>query len=568
MNTRNLPASALLLVIGAGAILFIGAFARFDPASSHQPPPATLASAPPLTQDDPPAEAPAQSQLPANLSPGLSELIKLAQAHVDESLIIAYIKSSHQVFAPTADEILYLSDLGLSQDVISALVGSAPPGATPQPPPQIAAAPAPIPIPVPAAALAPALALAAPPPAAIQPEADTTASAFYNDLAPYGAWTQQPDYGPVWQPTVETINSDWTPYVDAGQWLNSDSGWYWQSDYTWGWSVFHYGRWINIPHQGWVWQPGNIWAPAWVAWRSSSSYMGWAPLPPGVGLNVLAQLTYNGKPAGPNATLGLPPSAYTFVNISNFTSRNLPRRVVPAPRINALVQSSVLLDSYAIINNRIFNGGANPEAVAAARHRPVPQVNLRAVSSPDAAGLAMDRKTLAVYVPPATPAGASTAGQSAANSTRAEAPAERSPSQEPGPLAENELAEAPAAPAASTGADVAVQLPPLHYPSPANPSGVRQRGHGTAMDSPPNSPLAGQRDWPRSLAAATVQHPATPAPRFESFNLPARQAEPPRPAIELHPAPAEIHAAPAEPARAAPAPVATATAGSSSRSGR
>jgi hypothetical protein len=556
MNTRNLPASALLVVLGAVLTLFIGAFTRFDPANSLHASADPSATLPPLTEDDPPAEASAEPPLPANLSPGLSELIKLAQAHVDESVILAYIKNSHQVFAPTADQILYLSDLGLSQDVIGTLVGGAPPVAAPLPPAQIAATPAPAP--------APALASALPPPAAVPPESDANASAYYNDLAPYGAWVQQPDYGLVWQPTVETINPDWSPYVDAGQWLYSDSGWYWQSDYTWGWAVFHYGRWANIPRQGWVWQPGNIWSPAWVAWRSSASYLGWAALPPGAGLNVLAQLTYNSKPVGPNSTLGLPASAYTFVNISNLTSRNLPRRVVPAPRVNSLVQSSVLLDSYAIVNNRIFNGGASREAVAAARRRAVPQVALRAVSSPEAAGLAQDRKTLDVYVPAAT----SQAGQTAANTPHAEPAAQSLPNEELGALAQNNSAEAVAVPVASNVGEAPVQLPPLHYPSSASEPGVRRHAGEIAMDSAPNS-TPGQHGWSRGRATATVEHPATPAPRFQGFNPPARQSEPSRSAMDSRSAPVENRPAPVEPAHVAPpAPAPSPSATSPAKSGK
>jgi len=554
MNTRNLPASALLVVIGAGATLFIGAFARFDPASSIHAA-AEVPAAPALTQDEPPAEANAEPPLPANLSPGLSELIKLAQAHVDESVILAYIKNSHQVFAPTADQILYLSDLGLSQEVIGALVGSAPPGVIPQAPSQIAAAPAPTPAPLPT----PPLASALPPPAAIPPEADASSSPFYNDLAPYGSWAQQPDYGLVWQPTVDTINPDWSPYVDAGQWLYSDSGWYWQSDYTWGWATFHYGRWVNIPHRGWVWQPGNIWAPAWVAWRSSDSYIGWAALPPGAGLNILAQLTYNSKPIGPNSTLGLPASAYTFVNVSNLTSRNIPRRAVPAHRINALVQSSAVLDSYAIVNNRIFNGGASPEAVGAGRHRAVPQVALRAVSSPDAAGLALDRKTLAVYVPPAA---------SPADSAHSQAASEKLTKAEPGALAVNDSAEAAVVPVASNVGDVSVRLPPLHYSSPGVAPIVRRHAGEIAMDSTPN-PGPIQRGWSHGIVTPSVEHPTTPAPRFGGFNPPARPSEPTRFAAESHPVPAENRPAAAEPAHvAAPAPAVSAPAGSPAKSGK
>jgi hypothetical protein len=544
MKTRFLTISIWLVAIGVGLVVFIGAFARFDPASSSHPATVPSANPPPLTQDDPPAEAAAQPPLPANLSSGLSDIIKLAQARVDESVMLAYVKSSGRVFSPTADEILYLSDLGLSQDVIGAIVKSAAPAATPQPPPQIAAAPAP------ATPPAPPIAQAEPPPAALQPEAEANTGLFLNNLAPYGSWMQHPDYGLVWQPTVETINADWSPYVDGGQWLYSDSGWYWQSDYTWGWAAYHYGRWVNLPRQGWVWTPGNIWAPAWVAWRASSSYIGWAPLPPGVSLNVLGQLTHNSKPVGPNPTFGLPASAYTFVSASNLTSRNLPRRAVPAPRVKALMQSSVVLDSYALVNNRIFNGGASPEAVAAARRRPVPQFALRAISYPEDAGPDMARKTLAVYIPAVLSAAAAPAGPSAADPLRAQAASEKSPVRESAMFVENDSAATAAAPVASKDDAVSVKLPPLHYTASSAAPGVpRQRGDLLVGASPDSRPA--NRDWPRGYGATAVEHPAASAPRLQ---------------IESHPAPVEPpHAALTAPA---PAAVPASSSSSSSKSGK
>jgi hypothetical protein len=566
MNTRNFPASVLLLAVGAGAVLLIGAFARFDPASSPNPA-APSPSPPPLTQDDPPAEAADGPTLPVDLSPGLSEIIKLAQAHVDESVILAYIKNSGQVFSPTADEILYLSDLGLSQDVIGTVVktaplASAPLASAPQTDQDTAAAPGP----APAAEGAPA--------AASQPQPDPSAGVFYNDLASYGTWTQQPDYGVCWQPTVETIDTDWRPYVDAGQWLSSDSGWYWQSDYTWGWAAFHYGRWAKVPRLGWVWVPGKIWAPAWVAWRSTPSYIGWAPLPPGVSLNVLAQLTYLGKPAGSHSTFGLSSSAYTFVNTGDLTSRHLPRRVLPANQVNSLVQITVVIDNYAIVNHRIFNGGASREAVAAAAHKAVPEVTLRAVSSPEAAGLGMDRKTLAVYRPAVS--GASPAGPRVINNSRVQAAAERLPSQKPIVLAENDPADAAVMPVAPDGGELSVQLPPLRYAAPAGPPVVGRHHRDSMVASAPNPATAGH-NGPRGFGTTAVEHPSTPAPapRFNGFNPPGRQIEPPRVAmenrpvrIENRPVQVESRPAPVQPARAAPAPAAPAAAASPSKSGK
>ncbi len=552
MNTRNLPTSVLLLSIGAGAVLLIGAFARFDPASSSHA--ATPAPSPPLlTQDDPPAEIATEATLPANLSPGLAEIIKLAQAHVDESVILAYVKNSGQVFSPTADEILYLSDLGLSQDLIGTIVKTAPLASAAPTPQETAAALLPAP--------------AAPPIPSSQPQPDATAGVFYNDLASYGTWAQQPDYGLCWQPTVETINQDWCPYVDGGQWIYSDCGWYWQSDYTWGWAAFHYGRWAKVPRQGWVWVPDNIWAPAWVAWRSNPSYIGWAPLPPGVGLNVLAELTYLGNPAGPNPTFGLAASAYTFVSTGDLTSRHLPRRVLPARQANALVHGTVVIDSYAIVNNRIFNGGASREAVAAAAHKPVPEVGLRAASSPEAAGLAMDRKTLAVYCPPASSTSAASAKPLVINHSRDEAAAEKSASQEPFELAENDRANVAVTPVPSDNDASPVQLPPLRYGARGGPMAVQEHRRDNMVAAAPGSP-APRRDWPRGYAPAALEQPATPAPapQVNRYNPGVRQVEPPRlPPVENRPPPVEYRPAP-EPPRAAPAPMAQAPAASASRS--
>jgi hypothetical protein len=572
MNTRNLPLSALLVAIGAGAVLMIGAFARFDtttppsPAVNPSPSPATL------TQDDPPpSEVVDTVSLPANLSPGLAEIIKLAQAHVEEGVILAYVKSSGQTFSPTADEILYLSDLGLSQDVIGAMVKTAPPVIAQQASSPIAASPGPMPPPTePPSVTAPITTAGAD-----QDLVSTPNNPFYNDLAPYGGWVQQSDYGLCWQPTVVTIDPNWTPYVDAGQWTYSDCGWFWQSDYSWGWAAFHYGRWTKVPHLGWVWVPGNQWAPAWVAWRSAGSYIGWAALPPGVSLNVLAQLTYNNKPAGRNGRLGLTSLAYTFVSAGNLIGRNLPRHAVPASQARDLARSSALVDSYAVVNNRIFNKGIDRDTVAAAAHKSVPEVALRAVSSPESAGLTRDRKTLGVYVPAVSATAASSSAQPVMNkSARMENPA-----QEPVMLAENKPADGEVVPAEPNSEVTSVQLPSLHYPEPSSPPAVHHHPQRNVIIASGNDAMPASRDGQPAFGRTALERPSSPAPvpRYEGFNRPpAGQGEPPRivaetrpPAAEIRAAPVEIRAAPVEPVRVAPAPAAVSSPSSgSSKSGK
>lgn len=100
---------------------------------------------------------------------------------------------------------------------------------------------------------------------------------FYDSLGSQGTWIQSSDYGYVWQPQV--TDPDWAPYTE-GHWVYTDDGWTWVSDEPWGWATYHYGRWVNIDGTGWCWVPGYTWAPAWVSWRYSDDYCGWAPLPP------------------------------------------------------------------------------------------------------------------------------------------------------------------------------------------------------------------------------------------------------------------------------------------------
>jgi hypothetical protein len=106
---------------------------------------------------------------------------------------------------------------------------------------------------------------------------------FYNELAPYGSWVHNPQYGQVWIPNVRR---DFHPYVTRGQWVMTDYGNTWVSDYSWGWAPFHYGRWYIDDYYGWAWVPGYDWGPAWVAWRSGDGHYGWAPLSPGLNVNV------------------------------------------------------------------------------------------------------------------------------------------------------------------------------------------------------------------------------------------------------------------------------------------
>ena len=100
---------------------------------------------------------------------------------------------------------------------------------------------------------------------------------FYSPLAAYGTWVDVSPYGRCWRPA--DIVPEWRPYT-VGHWEWTDAGWYWMSDEPWGWACCHYGSWVLDPIYGWVWIPAVEWAPAWVVWRETPDYIGWAPCGP------------------------------------------------------------------------------------------------------------------------------------------------------------------------------------------------------------------------------------------------------------------------------------------------
>jgi hypothetical protein len=104
-------------------------------------------------------------------------------------------------------------------------------------------------------------------------------STFFTRLDPEGDWIETSNYGYVWQPRVARQSHSWRPYT-VGRWVYTDAGWTWISEEPFGWATYHYGRWTRLRNLGWIWVPGNEWAPAWVSWRSNNDYVGWAPLPP------------------------------------------------------------------------------------------------------------------------------------------------------------------------------------------------------------------------------------------------------------------------------------------------
>jgi hypothetical protein len=156
------------------------------------------------------------------------------------------------------------------------------------------------------------------------------------DLAGYGGWSQAPDYGDVWYPSV---SPDWVPYRD-GQWAYvAPWGWTWVDSSPWGFAPFHYGRWARIDGR-WGWVPGDpssggrpIYAPALVTFLGGAALAGGLVAWVALGPHEAYHPWYHASPAylgRLNATHGTDPAANGFVN--RFAATSAPGTIVTGSR--------------------------------------------------------------------------------------------------------------------------------------------------------------------------------------------------------------------------------------------
>jgi hypothetical protein len=357
-----------------------------------------------------PAQVVSSPKLPANtLSAPAVEIVKLAQAGVDEAVMMAYVTNSTYVFNLSSDDIIYLNDVGVPGPVVTSMIqrdqsvktaNSAPPVYTNQ---LVPAPGAPTPYATPPAYDVPQSTEVVENVEAA-PQVNVSYTYFYDSLAPYGTWINVEGYGRCWQPTVVVANRSWQPYCDRGRWVYSDCGWYWSSDYSWGWAPFHYGRWFQHRNWGWCWAPDTLWAPSWVSWRYTSGYCGWAPLPPSACYSPGIGFTYYGRSVSVGFSFGLNARHYAFVPANNFYDRHPSRHRLHQDSANQVFATTTVTHRYDRDNrNRIINRGIPVEHVRAATRTEIQPVQIHATAQPVQTQLArVDRgpnRVLPVYQP-------------------------------------------------------------------------------------------------------------------------------------------------------------------------
>ena len=202
-------------------------------------------------------------------------------------------------------------------------------------------------------------------------------STFYTKLEPHGAWLETADYGYVWQPREAESSRSWRPYTN-GRWAYTDAGWTWISEEPFGWATYHYGRWTRLRGIGWVWVPGQQWAPAWVSWRKSNDYVGWAPLPPEArfdqrtGIHNWSDNYYE-----------IGPDQYCFVATREFGAQRAESTILPPERNVAIVNQTTNVTNITYKNTTIVNEGPNYDEVRAQSREPMQRFRLERNASVD-----------------------------------------------------------------------------------------------------------------------------------------------------------------------------------------
>ncbi len=209
-------------------------------------------------------------------------------------------------------------------------------------------------------------------PRTAEARADVSFDYFYDALLPYGEWIEVDGYGFCWRP-IE-VDADWVPYSD-GYWAFTDAGWTWVGYEEFAGIVYHYGRWVLVETAGWCWVPDYEWGPAWVSWRHSDEYVGWAPLPPRaywqpeIGISVWADTAYD-----------IGPAYYSFCRVRDFGAPVLRPVIVNRSRNVTIIRTTVNItnityNTYGDVPV-IYNGGLSYALMSGRSERPIPALKL------------------------------------------------------------------------------------------------------------------------------------------------------------------------------------------------
>jgi len=220
--------------------------------------------------------------------------------------------------------------------------------------------------------------------------ASVSINIFFQPLASHGIWVKHAKYRYVFCPKVD---AKWRPY-SHGHWIYLKGyGWYFASDEPFAWAVYHYGRWFHEARLGWCWVPGNAWAGAWVAWRRSNDFVGWAPLPP----------TREGFVIDVDISSQEPPQTdWIFIPPKRFLEPRLDVAVVFGDQQPDVFQKTQFLGPVVVQNNIVVNTKIDVNFIQQQTNTKVVVVEPKPVDQPTQAAAEVSGNSVAVFAPQIT----------------------------------------------------------------------------------------------------------------------------------------------------------------------
>ncbi len=201
-----------------------------------------------------------------------------------------------------------------------------------------------------------------------------------SDLNYYGAYSNVPGYGMMWQPYFTGVG--WDPFMDGAWGFYPGYGYMFASAYPWGWMPYRYGNWMFVPGFGWMWQPGM-----WNTWVSVPRYTATnlvhvtALVPPSTGTvktvvvgnrgtvsNLPSRITLNAGSAGLGIARG---SVRNLGSLNHEVAKTGSVQVRPAPQFSATSPSRSSSPAYGPSHSSAASAG--PSLPSTSRSTSVPR---------------------------------------------------------------------------------------------------------------------------------------------------------------------------------------------------
>jgi len=119
---------------------------------------------------------------------------------------------------------------------------------------------------------------------------------------------------------------------------------------------------------GWVWVPGDEWAPAWVSWRKGNDFVGWAPLPPDAHFD-----RQTGIRNSVDSRYDIGAQQYNFVPANEFGGPQSSRVVVPAERNVTIINQTTNVTN---ITSTVVDRGPSYDDLHARSRYPIQRLRL------------------------------------------------------------------------------------------------------------------------------------------------------------------------------------------------